>query len=143
MVCSEDFVRKHGLQGQAVEIVAMVMATDLPSTFNEKSCMKMVTMLLLSCPISIYLPTYPGLSLSLFPSLPSFLNSLYFPPSRPSFPSSFISSPSPFFLLSSSLPPFLLPSSFPSYILTFFLPPTPLPPPFPPFLFPSPSLGWL
>ncbi|KAL5486546.1 hypothetical protein EMCRGX_G019043 [Ephydatia muelleri] len=42
IVCSEEFVKRHGLEGQAVEIVAMEMATDLPSTFNDKSCMKMV-----------------------------------------------------------------------------------------------------
>lgn len=45
VVCSEQFVRKHGLEGQAVEIIAMEMATDLPSTFeeeSEESCMKMV-----------------------------------------------------------------------------------------------------
>eukprot|EP00052_Salpingoeca_macrocollata_P010172 m.79556 g.79556 ORF g.79556 m.79556 type:complete len:259 (-) comp17424_c1_seq3:47-823(-) len=42
IVCSERFVHKHNLQGKAVEIVAMAMATDLPSTFQEKSCMKMV-----------------------------------------------------------------------------------------------------
>ena len=42
VVCSENFVKKHKLQGQAVEIVAIEMATDLPSTFNEESCMKMV-----------------------------------------------------------------------------------------------------
>uniref|UniRef100_H2ZML9 Sterol carrier protein 2 n=1 Tax=Ciona savignyi TaxID=51511 RepID=H2ZML9_CIOSA len=42
ILASEDFVRKHGLEHQAVEIVAQVMATDLPSTFSEKSCMKMV-----------------------------------------------------------------------------------------------------
>lgn len=42
VVCSEDFVKRHNLQKQAVEIVAMEMATDLPSTFNDQSCMKMV-----------------------------------------------------------------------------------------------------
>jgi hypothetical protein len=30
------------LSDQAVEILAMEMATDLPSTFEEKSCLKMV-----------------------------------------------------------------------------------------------------
>lgn len=44
VVCSEQFVKRHGLEGQAVEIVAMEMATDLPSTFDEESCMKMVTL---------------------------------------------------------------------------------------------------
>ncbi|XP_038056320.1 non-specific lipid-transfer protein-like [Patiria miniata] len=42
VLCSEDFVRKHKLQGQAVEIIGMQMATDLPSTFEENSVMKMV-----------------------------------------------------------------------------------------------------
>ena len=42
VVCSADFVRKHRLEGQAVEIVGMEMATDFPSTFKEQSCMKMV-----------------------------------------------------------------------------------------------------
>ncbi|XP_033116592.1 non-specific lipid-transfer protein-like, partial [Anneissia japonica] len=42
VVCSEDFVRKHGLERKAVEIVGMEMATDLPSTFEENSCMKVV-----------------------------------------------------------------------------------------------------
>ncbi len=42
IVCSEDFVRQHGLEAKAVEIAGMAMATDLPSTFEEKSCIKMV-----------------------------------------------------------------------------------------------------
>jgi sterol carrier protein 2 len=42
ILASEDFVKKHGLQSQAVEIAGMAMATDLPSTFEEKSCIKMV-----------------------------------------------------------------------------------------------------
>ena len=45
ILASEDFVRKHGLEGQAVEILAQSMATDLPSTFTEKNVMKMVTYL--------------------------------------------------------------------------------------------------
>lgn len=43
ILCSEEFVKKHNLQNQAVEIVAMEMGTDFPSTFKENSCMKMVT----------------------------------------------------------------------------------------------------
>ena len=43
IVCSEGFVKRHKLEGQAVEILAIAMATDLPSTFNEESCMKMVS----------------------------------------------------------------------------------------------------
>uniref|UniRef100_H2ZL64 propanoyl-CoA C-acyltransferase n=1 Tax=Ciona savignyi TaxID=51511 RepID=H2ZL64_CIOSA len=42
ILASEDFVRKHGLEHQAVEIVAQVMATDLPSTLSEKSSIKVV-----------------------------------------------------------------------------------------------------
>ncbi len=42
VLASEDFVRKHKLESQAVEILGMAMATDLPSTFEEKSCIKMV-----------------------------------------------------------------------------------------------------
>jgi acetyl-CoA acetyltransferase len=42
VLASEDFVRKHKLESQAVEILGMAMATDLPSTFDEKSCIKMV-----------------------------------------------------------------------------------------------------
>ncbi|CAK8689141.1 unnamed protein product [Clavelina lepadiformis] len=42
ILASEDFVRKHRLEHQAVEIVAQTMATDLPSTFKDKSCIKLV-----------------------------------------------------------------------------------------------------
>jgi sterol carrier protein 2 len=42
ILCSEDFVKKHGLQAKAVEIVGQAMCTDLESTFSEKSCIKMV-----------------------------------------------------------------------------------------------------
>ncbi|XP_073419847.1 sterol carrier protein 2-like isoform X3 [Dendrobates tinctorius] len=42
ILVSEDFVRKHGLQHQAVEIVAQEMVTDTSSTFNEESCIKAV-----------------------------------------------------------------------------------------------------
>ncbi|XP_078484988.1 sterol carrier protein 2 isoform X2 [Ciona intestinalis] len=42
ILASADFVRKHGLEHQAVEIVAQEMATDLPSTFAEKSSIKLV-----------------------------------------------------------------------------------------------------
>ena len=45
-MCSEGFVKRHNLESQAVEIIAMDMATDLPSTFNEESCMKMVRILI-------------------------------------------------------------------------------------------------
>ncbi|XP_014256751.1 non-specific lipid-transfer protein [Cimex lectularius] len=42
VLCNEDFVIRHGLQDKAVEIVGMEMVTDLPSTFQDKSCMKIV-----------------------------------------------------------------------------------------------------
>ena len=49
-MCDEDFVQSHGLEGKAVEILAIEMATDLPSTFNEGSCMKMVRWLQAAIP---------------------------------------------------------------------------------------------
>ena len=42
MLASEDFVRKHKLEAKAVEILGMAMATDMPSTFDEKSMIKLV-----------------------------------------------------------------------------------------------------
>jgi len=42
ILASEDFVKKHNLQAQAVEIAGMAMATDTPSSFNEKSDIKLV-----------------------------------------------------------------------------------------------------
>ncbi|KAG7227263.1 hypothetical protein INR49_013884 [Caranx melampygus] len=42
ILASEAFVRKHHLENQAVEIVAQEMVTDLASTFEENSCIKMV-----------------------------------------------------------------------------------------------------
>lgn len=42
ILASEEFVIKHGLQGQAIEIVGMSMATDSPSAFKESSAMKQV-----------------------------------------------------------------------------------------------------
>jgi sterol carrier protein 2 len=42
ILATEDFVRKHALESQAVEIVGMEMSTDLSSTFNESSMMKVV-----------------------------------------------------------------------------------------------------
>jgi sterol carrier protein 2 len=41
VLVSEDFVKRHGLEHQAVEIAGMMMATDLQSSF-EDSCIKMV-----------------------------------------------------------------------------------------------------
>jgi len=42
ILASEEFVKQHGLEAQAVEIAGMAMATDLPSTFDEKSDIKLV-----------------------------------------------------------------------------------------------------
>ncbi|MCK6553983.1 lipid-transfer protein [Candidatus Binatia bacterium] len=42
ILASEDFVKRHNLQARAVEIAGMAMATDLPSTFGEQSCIKLV-----------------------------------------------------------------------------------------------------
>ncbi|MBX3184983.1 MAG: lipid-transfer protein [Polyangiaceae bacterium] len=42
ILASEDFVRRHGLEKQAVEILGMAMATDTQSTFDEGSLMKLV-----------------------------------------------------------------------------------------------------
>lgn len=42
IVCSLDFLNKTGLHAQAVEILAMEMRTDFPSTFYESSDMKLV-----------------------------------------------------------------------------------------------------
>ncbi|MGH2794770.1 MAG: lipid-transfer protein [Actinomycetota bacterium] len=42
VLASEDFVRKHGLEDQAVEIVAQAMATDPKDTFDKKSAIALV-----------------------------------------------------------------------------------------------------
>jgi sterol carrier protein 2 len=42
ILASEDFVRKHGLQAKAVEIVGMAMTTDFDSTFKENSSIKLI-----------------------------------------------------------------------------------------------------
>ncbi len=42
VLASENFVRRNGLEKKAVEIIAQEMVTDLSSTFEENSCMKMV-----------------------------------------------------------------------------------------------------
>merc|ERR1712055_570744 len=42
LVVSEEFVKQRGLESRAVEIVGMEMATDLPSAFEDKSCIKAV-----------------------------------------------------------------------------------------------------
>ncbi|XP_061551095.1 sterol carrier protein 2 isoform X2 [Phycodurus eques] len=42
VLASEAFVRRHRLEKQAVEILAQEMVTDLTTTFEENSCIKMV-----------------------------------------------------------------------------------------------------
>lgn len=42
ILASEEFVRRHGLEGRAIEIAGMAMTTDFASTFEEKSCIKLV-----------------------------------------------------------------------------------------------------
>lgn len=42
IVVSEDFVKAHNLQNSAVEILAMEMVTDFPSSFEEGSAMKLI-----------------------------------------------------------------------------------------------------
>ena len=42
VLCSEDVVDKYGLRDRAVEIVGMSMTTDLPSTFDTKSAIKLI-----------------------------------------------------------------------------------------------------
>lgn len=42
VLASERFVREHNLTHQAVEIAGMAMATDLTTSFDERSCIKLV-----------------------------------------------------------------------------------------------------
>ncbi|XP_015521114.1 sterol carrier protein 2 [Neodiprion pinetum] len=42
ILANEDFVKANNLEAQAVEIVGMEMSTDLPSTFSERSCIKLI-----------------------------------------------------------------------------------------------------
>ncbi|KAJ7650374.1 putative thiolase [Roridomyces roridus] len=42
IVASEDFVHAHGLENQAIEIVAQAMATDGPEAFESNSAMEVV-----------------------------------------------------------------------------------------------------
>ncbi|GFO19025.1 non-specific lipid-transfer protein-like [Plakobranchus ocellatus] len=42
ILASESFVRKNGLEAQAVEIVAMEMGTDEPAVFSGENCMQVV-----------------------------------------------------------------------------------------------------
>ncbi|KAF4605632.1 hypothetical protein EYR40_004419 [Pleurotus pulmonarius] len=42
VIASEEFVHKHGLENQAIEIVAQSLGTDYPSTFETTSAMDVV-----------------------------------------------------------------------------------------------------
>uniref|UniRef100_T1JC52 Sterol carrier protein 2 n=1 Tax=Strigamia maritima TaxID=126957 RepID=T1JC52_STRMM len=42
ILADEEFIVRNNLKSQAVEILGMNMATDLPSAFQEKSCIKMI-----------------------------------------------------------------------------------------------------
>ncbi|GFS04560.1 non-specific lipid-transfer protein, partial [Elysia marginata] len=42
ILASEQFVRKHKLEAQAIEIAALEMSTDEPSVFGEENIMKVV-----------------------------------------------------------------------------------------------------
>ncbi|MFT4570884.1 MAG: acetyl-CoA acetyltransferase [Hyphomicrobiaceae bacterium] len=42
ILCSEDFVRQHGLEKTAVEIAGQAMTTDYSSSFEAKSCITLV-----------------------------------------------------------------------------------------------------
>ena len=41
-MASEDFVHKHGLENQAIEIVAQALTTDNPLAFEANSAMEVV-----------------------------------------------------------------------------------------------------
>ena len=42
IIASEKFVKEHGLEGQAVEIVGIALHTDYLSTFESKSSIKLI-----------------------------------------------------------------------------------------------------
>lgn len=42
ILASAEFVKKHGLEDQAIEIAGMAMSTDVPSTFGDRSCIKLI-----------------------------------------------------------------------------------------------------
>jgi len=37
LICSEDFIQKHRLEGLAIEILGQVLVTDLPSSFKDSA----------------------------------------------------------------------------------------------------------
>jgi acetyl-CoA acetyltransferase len=42
ILCNEKFMKEHGLEDQAIEIAGMTLKTDTSSTFEDKSCMKLI-----------------------------------------------------------------------------------------------------
>jgi sterol carrier protein 2 len=42
IVCNEEFVKKHNLKNQAVEVLACVMGSDKKETFDANSAMNIV-----------------------------------------------------------------------------------------------------
>jgi acetyl-CoA acetyltransferase len=40
ILCNEEFVKKHNLQSQAIEIIGMAMGTDRNAAFDDKSCIQ-------------------------------------------------------------------------------------------------------
>lgn len=42
ILCSEQYMKEHGLEDQAVEIAGMSMTTDTPSSFESDSCIKLI-----------------------------------------------------------------------------------------------------
>jgi len=42
ILCSEDFMIKHNLQDQAIEITGIDMTTDTPSSYDTKSSINLI-----------------------------------------------------------------------------------------------------
>jgi sterol carrier protein 2 len=42
IIATEEFVHKHGLENQAIEIVSQALVTDQAMTFNSRSAMELV-----------------------------------------------------------------------------------------------------
>ena len=42
IIATEDFVHKHGLENQAIEIVSQTLVTDREATFNSRSAMELI-----------------------------------------------------------------------------------------------------
>lgn len=42
IIATEEFVHKHGLENQAIEIISQALVTDQTATFNSRSAMELV-----------------------------------------------------------------------------------------------------